>query len=166
MVGNKQLKENFERTIDSIATSYTYLENNRQELQNASLELEVEMVALNKICKDFADNKISVKEFRDRLISLFTKETDQLIIVDSKGAEISDEQKAMQNVIVLNLYDRSELETFAKRFYRQLSMARTFVHYKLNREPSVMMLGSNMMPTELNVFDEVSSNSASGTSEQ
>lgn len=158
MERSNNMKKNFARIISSITQSYTYLEGNREELRNASIELEFEMVALYKLSKDFASGRITIDQFRRGVINLVTKETDQLIVVDENGKEITAEQKALQNSIVLNSYDRKDLVNFAINFYRTLSASRNFVYYKLNGEALVLVMGSNMMPSDLTVFDDKSNN--------
>ena len=147
------INEKFLNLINSIFNSYTFLASDREELRNASLELETEMYDVYSQAKAYKEGKISLDDFKRVLINIVTKETDQLIVVDEDKNEISDEQKALQNYLAINAYDKRETEKFTTDFYRILASARMFVHSKLNNNASFFVASrGNIMPSNLDFF--------------
>ena len=136
---NKIIK-NFYEVVNNIENSYSAIGDDKEELKKASYELVINLVALEKFSRLFKEGKISLDEFKKLIINIVTKETDQLIVVDDNGIEVTDEQKALNNYVVINSFDEGEVKTFATNFYRILSSARIFVHYKLNNEATIMIL--------------------------
>lgn len=147
------INEKFLGVVNSIFDSYTYLASDKNELRNASFDLEMEMYAVYTQSRAFKNGEISLEEFKKSLISIVTKETNQLIVVDEDKNEISDEQKALQNYLAINVYDKDETEKFATDFYRILANSRMFVHHKLNNDASLFVASrGNMMPSNLDFF--------------
>lgn len=147
------VNQKFLNIVNSIFNSYTFLGSDKEALRNATIELEMEMYDIYSKSKAYKNGAISLDDFKKVLISMVTKETDQLIVVDEERNEISDEQKALLNDLAINAYDKSETEKFAADFYKILSNARMFVHSKLNNDASLFVATrGNMMPSSLDFF--------------
>ena len=146
----KIVDNKFLQLVDSIPTSYLYLEGN-DELKNALTQIEVARVMLRKYARDYKESKISLETFKEVLINVVTKETDQMIVIDENRNEISDEQKALQNYLAINAYSEEEIKEFAKKFYQILSSARICVYHKFNPEATILVAGRDEGSC-LNVF--------------
>ena len=73
-------------------------------------------------------------------------------------------QKALQNHLAINAYDKSQTEKFATDFYRILASARMFVHSKLNNNASFFVVSrGNMMPSTLDFFTDVQTTTTTPT---
>lgn len=146
----KIINDKFINLINSIPNSYMYLDDS-DELKDALTQIEVSRVALRKYATDYKENKISIETFKEVLINIATKETDQMIVVDENRNEISDEQKALQNYLAINAYNEEEIKQFAKNLYQILSSARICVYHKFNPEATILVAGRDESSC-LNVF--------------
>ena len=146
----KIINDKFINLINSIPNSYMYLDDS-DELKDALTQIEVARVMLRKYATDYKENKISIETFKEVLINIATKETDQMIVVDENRNEISDEQKALQNYLAINAYNEEEIKQFAKNLYQILSSARICVYHKFNPEATILVAGRDESSC-LNVF--------------
>ncbi len=146
----KIINDKFIQLINSIPNSYLYLEN-INELKDALAQIEIARVMLRKYARDYKENKISIETFKEVLINIATKETDQMIVVDENRNEISDEQKALQNHLAINAFNEEEIKEFATNLYRILSSARICVYHKFNPEATILVAGRDES-SSLNVF--------------
>ena len=144
------VNDKFIQLINSIPNSYMYLED-RNELKDALTQIEVARVMLRKYARDYKESKISLETFKEILINIATKETDQMIVVDENCNEISDEQKALQNYLAINAYNEEEIKEFATKLYQILSSARICVYHKFNPEATILVAGRDD-GSSLNIF--------------
>lgn len=158
------INEKFLNLVNSIFSSYTFLASDKDELRNASFELEIEMYSVYSKAKAYKNGEISLDDLKKTLISVVTKETDQLIVVDEDKNEIPDEQKALQNYLAISAYDKNGTEKFAADFYKILSNARLFVYSKLNNDASLLVASrGNMLPSSIDFLTDENPNASNQT---
>ena len=143
----------FNEIIDSIIQSYSMIDD-KDELNNALMLLEMQLVDIDSISKRLKNGEISLNQFKELLIQLVNKETNQLIVVDNNFKEITDEEKELRNNIVIKEFSERKTIEFTQRFYKTLSDSRILVWKLLNPQIDFFVKGQNIMPTRLSVFDE------------
>lgn len=160
------INEKFLNLVNSIFNSYSFLASDKEELKNASYNLEFEMIGLYDSAKQFNDGEISIEQFKKVLIDIVTNETNQLIVVDEEGQEVSDELKALQNYLAISAYDKYVTENFATTLYGILAKARTFVYYKLSDGETLFVVQrGSMMPSSLTIFNQPTDDASAGSVE-
>lgn len=156
----------FKFMVGSVAGSYGFLEGDKDGLDKAKYDLEIQLIALNTFSREFKEGKISIDEFKTRVGDIVCKETDQLVLADQDGEEIPDETKRIAVVDAINCYDEDEVKKFATEFYRVIANARMVVYKQLNPDKDVFVISKAMMPSDLTVFkDGNTTSSSTSTSE-
>ena len=143
----------FNEIIDSIIQSYGMIDD-KEELNSALMQLEMQLVDINSISKSLKTGEVSISEFKKLLLQLVNKETNQLIVVDNNFNEMTDEEKELRNDLVIKEFSEQKTIEFTQRFYKTLSDSRILVWKSLNPQIDFFVKGQNIMSTRLSVFDE------------
>ena len=143
----------FNEIIDSIIQSYSMIDD-KDELNNALMLLEMQLVDIDSISKQLKNGEISINQFKEQLIQFVNKETNQLIVVDNNFKEMTDEEKELRNDIVIKEFSEQKTIEFVQQFYKTLSDSRIVVWKLLNPQIDIFVKGHNIMPTRLSVFDD------------